>query len=180
VPAERDGDVELCAAAAAGDRRAFGSLVARHERRLRAFLTHLAGADLADELAQETFIRAWRAAGQFRGQSQYASWLCSIGWRCFVDETRRRRSETRKRDAFAAVADRSQAAPAHAGVDLSRVLAALEPVERAALVLCDGHGWSHSEAAAILRIPLGTLKGVVARAKQKCRTMLTVNDDERC
>ena len=45
-------------------------------------------------------------------------------------------------------------------------------MERAALILCDGHGWSHVEAAAILGIPLGTLKGKAARAKRKCRAIL--------
>jgi RNA polymerase sigma-70 factor (ECF subfamily) len=51
------------------------------------------------------------------------------------------------------------------------MLARLSESERAALVLCEGHGWTHAEAAELLAIPLGTLKSTVARAKTKCRQM---------
>jgi RNA polymerase sigma-70 factor (ECF subfamily) len=51
------------------------------------------------------------------------------------------------------------------------MLARLSVSERAALVLCEGHGWTHSEAAELLDFPLGTLKSTVARAKSKCRAM---------
>ena len=51
------------------------------------------------------------------------------------------------------------------------MLARLTRQERAALILCDGHGWSHPEAAELLQMPLGSLKTVVARAKSRCRAM---------
>jgi RNA polymerase sigma-70 factor (ECF subfamily) len=51
------------------------------------------------------------------------------------------------------------------------MLARLSDSERAALVLCDGHGWTHAEAAELLQMPLGTLKSTVARAKAKFREM---------
>ena len=51
------------------------------------------------------------------------------------------------------------------------MLARLSESERASLVLCDGHGWTHAEAAELLGLPLGTLKSTVARAKTKCRAM---------
>jgi len=51
------------------------------------------------------------------------------------------------------------------------MLARLSENERASLVLCDGHGWTHPEAADLLGLPLGTLKSTVARAKAKCREM---------
>lgn len=59
-----------------------------------------------------------------------------------------------------------------AALDLERLLARLDARSRAALVLCDGHGWSHAEAAAILGLPLGTLKSLVARAKTALRAAL--------
>ncbi|HEX2763037.1 MAG TPA: RNA polymerase sigma factor [Allosphingosinicella sp.] len=98
-----------------------------------------------------------------------------MGWRCFIDHSRRERSEGRRREAAADLAETSQAAAGGERIDLSRALARLEPVERAALILCEGHGWSHSEAADILRLPLGTLKGNVRRAKEKCREYLEVS-----
>ena len=144
-----------------------------HEKRLRAFLAQLGGPDLGDELAQETFLKAWQSLRGFRGEAKFSSWLCAIGWRLFVDHKRRERSEGRRREASADLAETAAAPAAGDRIDLARALAALEPVERAALVLCEGHGWSHGEAAGILRIPLGTLKGIVRRAKRKCREQLT-------
>jgi RNA polymerase sigma-70 factor (ECF subfamily) len=173
LPPEREPDAALCRRAAEGDKGAFRLLVESHERRLRAFLAQLAGPDLGDELAQEAFLKAWQSLPGFRGEAEFSSWLCAIGWRLFVDQLRRQRSERRRREAAAELAETAQGPAAGDRIDLARALAALEPVERAALVLCEGHGWSHAEAAGILRIPLGTLKGTVRRAKQKCREQLT-------
>ncbi|HEY0414592.1 MAG TPA: RNA polymerase sigma factor [Allosphingosinicella sp.] len=174
MPPDREADAHLCRRAAGGDGVAFRLLVETHERRLRAFLAHAAGPELGDELAQEAFVKAWQSLASFRGDSAFSSWLCAIGWRCFIDYVRRERSEGRKRAAAGALADTAAAAPTGDRLDLAGALARLEPVERAALVLCEGHGWSHGEAAGILRLPLGTLKGTVRRAKQKCRDYLEV------
>lgn len=169
---EIESDPALCARSARGDQRAFGELVRRHEHQLRAFLRRVAGAELGDELAQETFIKAWQSAGQFRGQAAFLTWLCAIGWRCFADHLRRQRQEVRKGEELAATAPSAETSSPDQRLDLSRVLLALSPEERASLVLCDGYGWSHAEAALILQMPLGTLKGTVMRAKKKCRTAL--------
>ena len=176
MPPASDEDAALCRRAAAGDRGAFRLLVARHEKKLRAFLGHLAGPDVADELAQEAFLKAWQSLHGFRSEARFSSWLCAIGWRCFIDHARRERSEARKRAAAASFPETGEPPVPGERLDLARALQALEPVERAALVLCEGHGWSHSEAADILRLPLGTLKGTVRRAKQKCRDLLGVSD----
>lgn len=172
MPPECEPDEVLCRRAVDGDRGAFRLLVETHERRLRAFLVQIAGPDLGDELAQETFLKAWQSLRGFRGEAKFSSWLCAIGWRLFVDHKRRETSEARKRDAAAELAEREEAPAADARVDLERALARLDSVEKAAIVLCEGHGWSHEEAAVILRLPLGTLKGIVRRAKQKCREYL--------
>ena len=58
------------------------------------------------------------------------------------------------------------------------MLARLSESERAALVLCEGQGWTHAEAAELLGVPLGTLKSLVARAKAKCRAMWNGDDDD--
>ena len=62
-------------------------------------------------------------------------------------------------------------AHATAAGEVEDMLERLSESERAALVLCEGHGWTHTEAAQLLDIPLGTLKSTVARAKSKCRAM---------
>jgi RNA polymerase sigma factor (sigma-70 family) len=176
LPPASDGDGALCRQAASGDRSAFAQLVARHEARLRGFLGHVAGPDRGDELAQEAFLKAWQSLGSFRGEAKFSSWLCAIGWRCFIDEVRRDRSEARRREAAALHSEREERPAGDACIDLARALERLDAAERASLVLCEGHGWSHVEAAEILRVPLGTLKGTVARAKRKCREMLVDAD----
>jgi RNA polymerase sigma-70 factor (ECF subfamily) len=174
LPPERDPDLVLCRRAAGGDRGAFALLVSAHGNRLRSFLAHVAGADLADELAQAAFVKAWQALSRFRGDALFSSWLCGIGWRCFIDHARRERSEARRRAGAASLGDPVEPPSQADRIDLQRALDRLDAVERAALVLCEGHGWSHSEAAAILRLPLGTLKGTVQRARRKCRDFLGV------
>lgn len=168
-----DDDFALNRRAAAGDRRAFATLVGRHEARLRGFLARIAGADDADDLAQEAFLRAWRRAGAFRGGGSYRSWLFAIGWRVFIDSMRRDRRDRSMKAAVAALPGTDHvAADGEAGIDTARLLAALDPLERACVVLCHGQGWSHSEAAAILAMPLGSLKTRLARATRRCEAML--------
>lgn len=169
MPAGSESDALLCARTAQGDQRAFRELVGRHENPLRSFLRHLAGAELADELAQESFVKAWQSAGRFRSQSSFRSWLCAIGWRCFIDHVRRERRESRKIEAFADAGRDSPAPAEEQRLDLGRLLVMLSYEERASLILCEGQGWSHPEAADILQMPLGTLKSTVMRAKRKCR-----------
>lgn len=164
MPQGNDEDLALCRRAAAGDRAAFGMLVAGHERPLRAFLARVAGPDLAEDLAQEAFLKAWRFADRYDGLSRYSTWLTRIAWRCFLDGVRKRRPP-------ADASEESLHQSAGEAAEVGDMLARLGQSERAALVLCEGHGWSHAEAAGMLGMPLGTLKSTVARAKAKCRAM---------
>lgn len=166
-----DEDQRLNERAAGGDRAAFQLLVLRHEGRLRAFLRRVAGED-ADDLAQDAFVRAWNRAGDFRGEGSYAAWLAGIGWRMFLDRrrtTQRRRNIAASDEASVAIDPR---ASMDAAIDANRLLAGLSPRERAALTLCFGHGWSHEEAARILGVPLGTLKSLVLRGREKAQRMM--------
>lgn len=165
-------DATLNALAAKGDRAAFAELVARHEARLRGFLHRVAGPVEADDLAQDTFVRAWERAAQFGAGANYAAWLLRIGWHLFLDE--RRRVASRARRHAAAMKDVSVSAP-HAGdahLDLTAALARLDPQARAAIVLCDGQGWTHDEAFELLDLSLGTVKSLIARGKAKLRDYL--------
>ncbi|MEA3004036.1 MAG: hypothetical protein QOH81_2824 [Sphingomonadales bacterium] len=134
-------------------------LVRRHERRVRAFLARLTGGEGADDLAQETFLKAWRTASSWRGDGSYRGWLLRIAWRSFLTSRRGRREMTAGIEAQAVAADET------ARIDIARALASLPARERAAALLCFGEGCSHAEAAAILDLPLGTLKSIVARAR---------------
>ena len=163
MAAQNDEDLALSRRAAAGDSAAFATLVEKYERPLRAFLSRMGAAEIADDIAQDAFLKAWRAAGQYDGKARYSTWLTSIAWRCRLDELRRRPREP------ASPQTEHRADPSSA--EVGDMLARLSENERASLVLCDGHGWTHQEAAELLGLPLGTLKSTVARAKMKCREM---------
>jgi len=158
-----DEDLALSRRAAAGDSAAFAVLVDKYEAPLREFLARMGGADLADDIAQDAFVKAWRAAGQYDGRARYSTWLTRIAWRCRIDALRRARPAEPEAEPVAA-ADGERA-------EVNDMLSRLGVNERAALVLCEGHGWTHAEAADLLGMPLGTLKSTVARAKAKCRAM---------
>jgi RNA polymerase sigma-70 factor (ECF subfamily) len=155
-------DFALSRRAARGDHAAFAMLVEKHERPLRSFLARTFGAEVADDIAQDAFFKAWRAAGQYDGRARYSTWLTRIAWRCRLDRLRKERT--------AEAVEEPGGAPGEAA-DVQDMLARLSESERAALVLCEGHGWTHNEAAELLGLPLGTLKSTVARAKAKCRAM---------
>src|ERR1700733_7044437 len=85
----------LVGQAVRGDRAAFARLVRQHQSRLRGFLRRLTKGDqsLADDLAQESFLEAWRKLAQFRGEGSFAGWLLRIAWTRYLMEARRRKLE---------------------------------------------------------------------------------------
>lgn len=157
--------------AAAGG--AFAVLVRRHQSRLRGFLLRMTRGDhaLADDLAQETFLEAWRKRGQWRGASFFA-WLSSIAYSRYLMAARKRKLERLdETDEPADDAPNLETASA-AKLDLERAMAALAPAQRAALTLCFALGLSHEEAAAAMGLPLGTLKSHVNRGREKLAALL--------
>lgn len=154
----------LARQAAAGDAAAFAALVRLHEARVRRFLARLTR-EGADDLAQEVFIKAWRMRAAWREEGSYGGWLMRIAWTTFLS-VRRSDSRRQERDfqAWEAAEGRRAAEPGLA-IDIGRALAGLDDRERAAAMLCFAEGYSHSKAARILDLPLGTLKSIVARAR---------------
>jgi len=155
------------------DRQAFGELVRRHQPLVRGFLRHMLGgaAELADDLAQETFIKAHRGLREFRGGATLAVWLCAIATNELRAEWRRRarRAEFLEEDSSAAL---PLDVDLGSGRDLAAGLALLPEAQRAALVLCFEHGLTHEEAAAAMGCPLGTLKSHISRGKSRLRAWL--------
>ncbi len=169
-----DQDRELARRAAAGDAAAFTALVRIHEGAVRRFLARLTRGDGADDIAQEVFLKAWRRAGDWRGEGSYRGWLIRIAWTSFLAAHRAKgRQDVRDQAAF-----ETEAPARHdpeSAIDLSRALAALGERERAAALLCFGEGCSHGEAAGIMGLPLGTLKSIVARARATLVRQLEVS-----
>lgn len=154
------------------DRRAFSELVRRHQGMVRGFLRRMLGGapDLADDLAQETFIKAHRNLREFRGSATFPVWLCAIAANELRAEWRRRkrRAEFSEDELF----DPPRAPEPGLQRDIATGLAQLPEAQRAALVLCFEHGLTHEEAAAALECPLGTLKSHVARGRARLRAWL--------
>jgi RNA polymerase sigma factor (sigma-70 family) len=174
-----DSDPALIQRAARGDQAAFAVLVTRHEGRLRHFLARIVGPADADDVAQDALVKAWLALPAFRGEASVGAWLAGIGWRAALDHRRKTRRGAVRDTAWHDEADTSVESAGAAPVELERALAALSDSERAALVLTHGHGWSHAEAAQILGLPLGTLKSLAARAKEKARAAIEPASEER-
>ncbi len=180
-------DADLIARAlVADDRVAFGQLVQRHQSAVRQFLRHLTHGDaaLADDLAQETFLQAWRSLARFHGGSAFSTWLLGIAhnhWR-----NARRRLLTRAQvevggpmDEMKGITAEAAAVPAATGHsdlqhDLNSALATLDPDERLALHLGYQQGLSHAEIATLLDWPLGTVKTHLTRGKARLRALLAV------
>jgi RNA polymerase sigma-70 factor (ECF subfamily) len=179
-------DAQLIARCLVGDdRHAFAELVRRHQSSVRACLRKLTAGNhaLADDLAQETFVLAWRNLASFRQEARFSTWLYRIATNCWLAHVRKRREELLgDRDAALADGDAlpddlAQATPDHVGaaslrLDMERALGALSEAERAAIVQCYHNDLSHEEAAYVLGCPVGTIKTHVLRAKRKLKAAL--------
>jgi RNA polymerase sigma-70 factor (ECF subfamily) len=165
----------LAREAAAGDAAAFGVLVRQHQGKLRGFLLRMTRGNhaLADDLAQETFLEAFRKIAQF-GQGSFFGWLCAIAYSRYLMEARKRKLESLdETEDIAADLPEPETASA-AKLDLEKAMVQLAPAQRAALTLCFALGFSNEEAAAALSIPLGTLKSHVNRGREKLAGLLGV------
>lgn len=171
-----DEEARLLAAARRGDSRAFAGLVAAHQQAVRGFLRRFVGGD-ADDIAQEAFVTAWLKLDRFAGRSSLRSWICGIGYRIARDAKRARvRSAKRDADWMAEQEETAEPAPLEDRLALAAAMAALPAEQRAAVALCLGEGFSHSEAAAILKAPLGTVKSHVARGRERLLRALEAKD----
>jgi len=172
-----DSDTELIARVLEDDdRTAFGELVKRHQSAVRGFLRQLTRGQSvsADDLAQDTFIQAYRSLDRFHGTSAFTTWLLGIAYNHFRNARRKQREV-----AFETVPE-----PTPSGTDsptqssdlqhdVSRALHALSPDERAAVLLHYERGLSHREVADVLAWPIGTVKTHLARSKEKLRPLLS-------
>ena len=165
---------ELLELARLGDSAAFGLLVRDNQSRLRGFLRRLARGDyaLADDLAQETFLEAWRKIAQFRAEGSFFGWLARIAYSRYLMTARKRKLETLDESVEQLAAPISIEPDMR--IDLEKAMAKLALPERAALTICFALGFTNEEGAEMLGMPVGTLKSHIARAREKLRTLLEV------
>jgi RNA polymerase sigma-70 factor (ECF subfamily) len=168
-PTRSDDEVTAWALAAKrGDRAAATALVQATRQDVRRFLVHLAGPAEADDLTQETYLRAMRALPRFAAQSSAKTWLLAIARRVAADHIRTivRRPRTQPGVDWEAAADRSAPRPRfEEGVVLQQMVDALPIDRRIAFVATQMLGMSYEEAAEVCGCPVGTIRSRVARAR---------------
>lgn len=175
-----DADADLVQRSQGGDTAAFEELVRRHQKMIHALTFRMTGsvAD-AEDLAQETFVRAYEQLGSFHGAAKFSTWLYRIAvhaclnWR--RDEARRCQAHTSCAAELAADSS-SDAVCSDADGRAQQAQAALMKLpakQRAAIVLAVYEGMNHAEAAKILRCPETTVSWRVFAAKRKLKRLLT-------
>ena len=158
----------------AGDQHAYGTLVRRHQSSVRGVLRRMCAGDnaLADDLAQEVFMKAYKNLHRFRHDAKFSSWLYRISYNTYVSYARKKGGKEESFDREEQTAAPDVVPSTLARHDLNQALACLRPEERVAISLTFGQDLSHEEAAEILACPLGTLKTHVNRGKAKLRKRL--------
>ena len=180
-----DPDRTLVDEAKSGSLDAFESLVRRYQHRVVNYVQAIVrDSGEAEDVAQETFIRAYRSLGRFRGESAFKTWLYTIATNTARTALERRGRRERVADqsldddARALTAER---VPSH-GPDpeatlvmrdaIDRALAMLPDELRVAVVLRDVEGLDYKEIAEVTEVPMGTVESCIFRARRKLRTLL--------
>ena len=176
--ADDNSDEALVAKAAAlRDTRSFDVLVDRHQSRVRAYLRRMTREPaLADDLAQETFIRAWNKLSSFSGKGSFSSWLMAIAHNQFLQARRKMKRDRRLMDDVSATSEDFDmpAVAARSTIegelpDLPKLLAVLTAPEQSVMLLGYGFGFSHAEIRDVTGLALGTVKSHIHRGKAKIR-----------
>jgi RNA polymerase sigma-70 factor (ECF subfamily) len=177
--ADASDDGELVKRYAAGEGRAFDTIVERYEKRVYAIAFRMTGnAEDARDATQEAFISALRALRSFRGDAQLSTWIHRIAVNASLDLVRRR--TRRKTDPLENIADRptGEAGPeeaamgAHRAAEVQKALLSVSAEHRAVLVLHDLNGLDYAETAEALDIPVGTVKSRLHRARSEMAQLL--------
>ena len=125
----------------------------------------LVDADVADDLAQETFLRATTALRRFRGSASRRTWIFAIARHVCMDELRRRHRRRRRDERLAAAPDHPHAADLSSEVTTRELLGQLDSDRRDAFVLTQMFRLSYEDAATVCDCPTGTIRSRVARAR---------------
>jgi RNA polymerase sigma-70 factor (ECF subfamily) len=179
-------DEKLVELALDGDESAYGTLVIRYQRRLTAFLGQLVGdIELARELSQEAFIRAWSALERFDPRYRFSTWLFRIAHNLGIDQLRRRRLKTVSLYRTDADGDELEVVVQDINKDplghlenralsdeLRQVIDDLRPEYRELVLLRHFGGLSYQEIAEFKDMPLGTVKNKLFRAHSVLRKAL--------
>ena len=169
-----DPDSSLVAAAVAGNREAFASLLERHYDRIHGLAWQLTGSRAdADDIAQDVCCALVEKIGSFRGEAKFSTWLCGITFNACRDWRRRRGSFHAFTEKLTVLVGIAAAAPdrrdLYDAIWLKSAIARLKPTLRDTAVLVAGQQLTHAEAGAIL----GVAEATVAWRMHEVRHLLT-------
>lgn len=158
-----------------GNRQAFDKLVVKYQSPVRRFFLHQTGGNgqLSDDLAQDTFVKAYVNIRQFRGTAAFSTWLMRIAYNVFYDYTRREKPHPDAAEHASLFTPRSSLK-----MDLHAALAILKPDERTCITLQLIDGYAIDDIASITQMPQGTVKSHLKRGKDKLTTYLKQNGYE--
>jgi RNA polymerase sigma-70 factor (ECF subfamily) len=180
-PIDERSDETLLALLTQRDQRALVALYDRYGARVFALASRLlSDSQVAEEVTQDVFLRLWQRAETFHpGTSSFLAWLLAITRNRSIDEMRSRRAIARRRESLeltnvaAAAADpQSDVEDRLLAADVRQALADLPPTQRRAVELAIFGGLTHSEIAAALDSPLGTVKSWLRVGLQRLRNTL--------
>ena len=150
------------------DHKAYGKLVKKYQSDVRSLLIKLTNGDksLADDLAQDVFIRAYKYLKSYKATATFSTWLYRISYNVFIDNCRAKKQTFDIEDCdFIPEVNED----VNSTIDLQNALKVLKPNEKVIILLHYAKGFSHSEIARILQVPLGTVKTNILRAKEKLK-----------
>jgi RNA polymerase sigma-70 factor, ECF subfamily len=176
-------EAAVVALAMNGDDAAYGELVRRRQAAIRQLFRRLTrDPALADDLAQQTFVHAWKSIRGLRSPAAFGAWLRKLAVNCWLQQVRIKQHEVLLGDEAladglrASRAGADQAAPVEgpvtARMDLDAALAALPPDARLCVVLAYSEGMSHAEISESTAMALGTVKSHIARGAARLRELL--------
>ena len=166
-----DPDPRVVARARRGDLAAFEELVRECQADVYRFALYLTrDRSMAEDVTQETFLRAFRFIRGFRGGSRFTSWLLRIARNCSMDALRRPHAEAPLDERIEPVG--RPVSDASARAELDAALAAISPEHRESFLLTEVLGLSYQEVADVLGVRVGTVKSRMFRARQAlCRAL---------
>ncbi|MDQ2650268.1 MAG: sigma-70 family RNA polymerase sigma factor [Actinomycetota bacterium] len=175
LPSATNSDVDLVELARHGDRSAFDELLRRHDARMRTLAYRLmVDRGRMDDALQDAYLNAFKGLHRFRPGSDFGAWLYRITYNACIDELRRqKRAPERMEEGY----DHESSRPGPEQVvstseQVRLALADLPTDQRVTVVLVDGEGFDHREAAEILGIAPGTVASRLSRARARLRRLL--------
>ena len=181
MSASEPDDAQLVRRSISGELSAFEQLVERHRQVVARVAARIVGADDAEDVSQDAFLRAFHRLEAFRGDAPFRAWLLRIAHNAALDHLERRRAEPVDPTSFEAAEQTASRPPAERlelreRIErLERKLRGLSPQHRVVLVLRDAEGLSYEEIADITDTPLGSVKGRLHRARREFIAMLRAN-----